>query len=488
VAALAAAAWDQSSFNPAMNKSLPAAAKPPEGPIGGQIAAYLSSPIADTEDDPLYQTVRYNTGGYLFDVPNGAYTVTLKFCEVAYDKNLARVFGTKLQGKQVIDGLDIFATVGKNKALDRTFKDVQVTDGRLAIEFTYQVELPSIAAIVVQGPVTRKINCGGPAYKDYQADWPPSTQGGGPDRYLPAADFYADWCRAEFGPEIAEAAAKLFARIDCHVPRPIDWTDGPGGIRPDARPWETVRKEYVFVDEFCILSPKVKGAGHRERFDYWLNNFRYLRAAAETNCTWARFNAAMGQVKAEKDPAKQKQLARETALPIRRELIAQATAAQRYLLATVTNPGEMGTVTNWQQHNFPVLLTQPGEELAKLLGQELPADAMPAKEYQGPRRLFVPVVRTALAAGEDLAIPVVILGTTPTDAAVWWRPLGIGQFSKAPLEHVARGVYRVTLPHEATKADLEYYVQVSTGTGPALRFPPTAPAMNQTVVVVKDER
>ena len=31
---------------------------------------------------------------------------------------------------------------GKNKALDMTFKDVEVSDGRLAIEFTYEVELP----------------------------------------------------------------------------------------------------------------------------------------------------------------------------------------------------------------------------------------------------------------------------------------------------------------------------------------------------------
>lgn len=491
VAALADAAWDQSGFNPAVNKALPPV-KLPEGPIGGQFAAFPASRMAGTDDPTPYQTVRYNTGGYLFDVPNGTYTVTLKFCEPAYDKPQVRVFGTKIQGKQAIESLDIFATVGKNKALDRVFKDVAVADGRLKIEFTYQIELPCIGAIVLQGPVTRKINCGGPAYKDFLADWPASTLGGQSDRYLPTADFYADWCRAEFGPEAADAAARIFAEIDCHVPRPIDWIHGPGGVRPDARPWDTVSKDYAFVNQFCTVSPKVKGAGHRERFQYWLGNFRYLRAVAKTNCLWAQFNAAMAKVKAEKDPVKQKQLARETALPIRKELIAEVTGAQRYLLGAVTNMGELGTVTNWQQHNFATLLILPGEELAKIFGEPLPPDAMPSKTYPDvPAHLFVPYVRTAIASGEPLSLTAILVGV-PEGAAtgnvgVHWRPLGTGEFAALPLRHVARAVYEITFPPETTLADLEYYVEATTENGVTLRFPPTAPALNQTVVVVKAE-
>jgi hypothetical protein len=48
-------------------------------------------------------------------------------------------------------------------------------------------------------------------------------------------------------------------------------------------------------------------------------------------------------------------------------------------------------------------------------------------------------------------------------------------------------VYRVTLPAEATKADLEYYVQVAAGDGRELRFPAAAPSLCQTVVVVRGE-
>jgi hypothetical protein len=47
----------------------------------------------------------------------------------------------------------------------------------------------------------------------------------------------------------------------------------------------------------------------------------------------------------------------------------------------------------------------------------------------------------------------------------------------------------VTLPPEATKADLEYYVQATTTKGGRLRFPPRGQSeLNQTVVTVSDER
>ncbi len=473
VSALAAAAWDQQAWNPAKNPKVQIP-RDPEGPLGGQHARY-SAPVEGTEDGALYQTVRYNTGGYAFDVPNGIYTVTLRFCEVHYDKPDSRVFGVAVQGQRVIDRLDIFARVGKNKALDYTFRDVKVADGRLLIEFINQVEFPSIAAIEVQGPATRKVNCGGEAYRDYQADWPPSERGQSRERYLPSADFWADWARIEFGPEVADASAVLFSRIDCALPRPSDWVDGPGGIKPDPRPWNEVAQQYAFVDELAALRTRVRGAGNLERFDYWLENFRFMRANAQVNCAWHRYNLAVKQVQAEKDSARQKQLARELALPIRKEILTLVAEVHQHLLATVSTTGEMGTVTNWQQHVLPDLLHKPGEELAKLLGAKLPADAMPSPNAATPPRLVVPVVRTALKPREPLTLPVIVVGMAPTDASLAWRPLGAGEFKKVPLSHVARGAYSVTLPAEATQADLEYYVQVSAADGRTLRFPATAP-------------
>jgi len=496
VAALAHAAWDQSGWNPADGPgAVVEQPKPPMGPDGGQYARFPNNTIADTDEAPIYQSVRYNVDAYYIDVPNGTYKVTLKLCEPHYTEKGKRVFGCKVQGKQVFGRLDLFAKVGRNRAIDYPVDDVKVTDGRLVIDFIYQVEYPCIAGIVVEGPKTVKINCGGPAWRDYQADWPVS-EGSGAGRFLACADFYADWARSQFGEKAADPVAELFTAIDGMLPRPSDWVNGPGGIKPDPRPWEQVQKDYAFVDKLAGLRPLVKGPGNLERFDYWLNQFRYMRANAHVNCTWHRYNQAMGKVKAENDREKQKQLARELAVPIRRELIALVGEVHRHLLATVSTPGTMGNVTNWQQHIFPMLLGQPGEELAKTLGEPLPEDCQPSKDYPGERRIFVPTVRTSLMKGEPLSVQLVTLGDS-FNPTLHWRPLGGEKFATVAWKDLERGVYTFELPPDAAQDDLEYYIEAeykilapqadgttAEGTG-WLHFPPTAPDLNQTVVVVE---
>jgi len=155
------------------------------------------------------------------------------------------------------------------------------------------------------------------------------------------------------------------------------------------------------------------------------------------------------------------------------------------LLASITTTGGMGTVANWQQHLLPGLLTQPGKELADILGEPLPADAMPSDSYDGPPRLIVPTARASLTAGEDLRLKVIAVGAkAPARGSVYWRSLGKGTFEKAPLEHVARGVYSARIPAaQIANHDIEYYVQTSVG-GKTVRFPATAPVLNQTVVVM----
>jgi hypothetical protein len=497
VSALAHAAWEQKKWNPDFGKKVkPPEPKLSEGRQGGNPAKFLDNPIADTEMDPLYQTVVWDVKAYRLKVSNGSYTVTLKFCEPHYNETGKRVFGVKLQNKNVINKLDIFAEVGRNRALDYTFEDVKVTDGLLRIEFVNIVEYPCIAAFGVQGEgITRKINCGGSAYKDYEAGLLPSDSDDGP-RDLPIEDFYADWALTQFGPEAAEPIAKLFTSLDggpkapdggqrtSNLPRPSTWVKGPGGINPDERPWEEVSREYDFVDKMAKLRPQVKGPGNLERFDYWLNNFRYLRAVGQVNCTWAKFNAAMKKVKDQKNPDEQKRLARQLALPLRKKLIAEVAEVHRYLLATVSTNGAMGNVNNWQQHIMPSLLTEPGQELAKILGEDLPADAIPSNQYVGPLRIFLPTVRTSLNIGEDLKLKIIILAQNqPKDAALYWRPMGKGKYNRIALTHIARGVYSVKIPAQQIKTDLEYYVKASSNDGQTVSFPATAPNINQTVIV-----
>ena len=500
VSALAKAAWEQSAFATAATT---AAQKLPEGPEGGNYAAFPNNKIEATADQTVYQTVRWDVAAYRLDVPNGKYSVTLKFCEPHYNQPQKRVFGVKLQGKTVIESLDVFAKVGKNKALDYTFPDIEVRDGQLTIEFLYIVEYPCIAAIVVQGDrVTRKINCGGPAYNDYAADWPASARTAKyRQRYLPSEDFYLDWATAEFGPKAAQPAAKLLAQLDGHLPQPATWVGGPGGINPDSTPWEQVARQYEFVEQFAKLHPLVAsaGPGHLERFEYWLANFRYLRALGKMRCTWAQYNETIKTLKAEKDPDAQKKLARQLALPLRKQLVAEVAQLHNYLMQTVSTWGELGTVANWQQHNLPGLLIATGEELSKLLGEPLPADAMPPRHYQGPPRLIVPTVRSLLESGEPLRLRAMVLRSSAERTAdatrsaaeaqadpapvLCWRPLGAGEYLRVPMQHLARGVYQSSLPAEKITGDIEYYIEVSVD-GSKLYFPPTAPAIAQTVVVI----
>jgi hypothetical protein len=171
VSALAKAAWDQKSWNPDFGKA--AAVPDPkrmEGREGGNIAA-VSDAIADTEHEALYQTVAYGMAAYRLKVPKGTYTVRLQFCEPHYGEAGKRVFGVTLQGRKAIDKLDVFASVGKDRALDYTFPGVEVETGMLEIRFDGIVEFPCIAALHGRGRrIVRKINCGGPATEGYEAD------------------------------------------------------------------------------------------------------------------------------------------------------------------------------------------------------------------------------------------------------------------------------------------------------------------------------
>jgi hypothetical protein len=491
VSALAKAAWDQRGWNPEWDHPTPEPIRMPEGVEGGDIGRFPHNSMAGTKDPPLYQVVRYNLKAYHLDVPDGVYTVTLKFCEPAYQEKGKRVFGVKLQGKTVIDRLDIFEKVGQNRALDYTFPEIAVTDGRLVIEFLPLVEFPAIAAIAVEGKTaeanqvfSRKINCGGSAYKDYAADLPLVGPTGKP-RSLPADDFYADWARANFGPRAAAEIAAIFSRLDGRLPRPADWITGPGSIAPDARPWDLVAIDYLFVDELEDLAGKVEGPGNRQRFEYWLNVFRLLRTIAHVRCDWGQYNVVLERVKAEKDPAIQKKLARRALLPLREKLIASFAELHKHLLNSISTPGEMGNLANWQTQTLPVVLIKPGKELAQLLGEPLPPSAQPPQKYVGQPRLFVPTVRTCLLAGEPWKLKVIILGGNPQDAALYWRPLGTGAYQKIPLQHVARAVYRVTLPSDAAQNDFEYYLRATVGNR-TLLYPATAPVLNQTVVVVSE--
>lgn len=481
VAALADAAWDQSSWN--QQPLLPREESLEPGAMGGQFASFVDQPIDGTDEDPIYQTVRYNVAAYRLPVDNDRCRVTLQFCEPHYREAGKRVFGVKLQGQPVIESLDIFAKAGADHALDFTFEDVAVTNGWVAIEFVPLTEYPAIAGLQVDaGGRPWKINCGGPAWQDYLADWPPTPTADG--NFAPSGDFYLDWANQAFGPNVGPRIAAILAGRDGRLPRPSEWLQGPGGIQPDPRPWDLVRREYDFVERLEMLAEEVRGDGNEARFGYWLNTFQYLRAMARLRCTWASFNAAMQAARGAEGDATKRIVATEQALPLRVRLVEELRQVYDHLLATVSTPGELGTVANWEQHILPGLIDQPGAELAQLLQQELPAEARPAVVYRGPARVIVPAARSSYGPGEPLDLRVLVLAEQmPRGAVVHWRKMGEGGFQDLPLEHLGRGVFQANFPMEATAGkDLEYYVEITEVGGSQARFPATAPARNQTLI------
>lgn len=103
------------------------------GYLGGSTADRGEIEIAATADDRIYQTERWGTDGYVIQVPNGAYTVSLHFAETFHDAAGKRIFSVDVEG-QTVNDLDVFAEAGdRNTALVKTFENVVVADGELNI-------------------------------------------------------------------------------------------------------------------------------------------------------------------------------------------------------------------------------------------------------------------------------------------------------------------------------------------------------------------
>ncbi len=502
VAALARAAWEQKTWNTNFGK--PWVKEEPPSIEGGAEALYADFPdvkINNTTEEDIYKTMAYAMNDYYLDLPNGLYTVQLKFCELYFHEDGKRVFDVKIQNKPAIKDLDIYAMAGFSTALDKKVKNIKVVNGRLHIKFERKQDNPSIAGIVITdsktSAVVKKINCGGQNYRDYEKGPGLLQKKVQKARDLPVVDFYQDWARAEFGKAVAGPLGEMFIRLDggaysplkkeTNLPRPSDWIGGPGGIKVNKTPWDKEKDKYKFVDEMAMLREEVEGAGNLSRFDYWLNTFQFLRAVGEIGCTRGRLDKIMEEMKENKEASKTSNLATE-AVKIRITMARQWETMMTLLLQTVQTPGELGTVANCEQHvrrnsNKEHFLDLHDKRLEEILGQPLPAEIHPTKDYLGGGRLIVLTRRSRIGAKESLKIPVIILDSqAPQSAVLFWREMGKSDFYMINLDHQARAVYSATLP-PATGGDIEYYIEAKMAEGKKLVWPATAPGLNQTVVV-----
>lgn len=140
-----------------------------------------SKTVANTNATGLYQSVRYGAFGYFFQIPNGSYTVNLKFAEVSRTSVGQRVFSVALNGVVVLRDFDIVAAAGGPLvAVDKAFP-VTVSQGYLQIGFLQgRADLPMVNAIEIvsqgtplsatagapEAAATVRIHAGGAAVTD----------------------------------------------------------------------------------------------------------------------------------------------------------------------------------------------------------------------------------------------------------------------------------------------------------------------------------
>ena len=122
-------------------------------PLGaGKKTFQTTAAIAGTEDDVLYQSEVWQSGGFIYNVAveDGTYRVELNFAEIWSGASSAgiRVFDVFAEDQLIFNDLDIFDTVGSQTALVlEAF--VEVTDGALTLSTSAEAQNPKISAFSI---------------------------------------------------------------------------------------------------------------------------------------------------------------------------------------------------------------------------------------------------------------------------------------------------------------------------------------------------
>ena len=121
-----------------------------QGFEGGDTIERADAEIVGTKDQGIYRAERFAMESFSWPLANGKYQVKLHFCET-YDGVTGpgeRVFSFDVQGQEFKD-FDVFKKAGGAlKAYVETV-NVQVTNGKLHIKFTSNIENPQINGIEI---------------------------------------------------------------------------------------------------------------------------------------------------------------------------------------------------------------------------------------------------------------------------------------------------------------------------------------------------
>jgi len=105
--------------------------------------------IFNTEEDPLFQSAHTGETTYRFAVPPGRYAVELGFAEPTHDTVGERVFDVRLNGRCVIDDLDLAGQLGQYRATRREMKVHVASDELLSLDFIPETGQPIVNSIKI---------------------------------------------------------------------------------------------------------------------------------------------------------------------------------------------------------------------------------------------------------------------------------------------------------------------------------------------------
>lgn len=117
---------------------------------GETVARSDDLPIANTKDPALYRSERYSMSSFSYPLPNGKYTVKLHFAETYEEVSGPgqRVFSFNVAGHDFKD-FDVFAKAGGAQRAYVETVNVEITNGKLDITFTSNIQNPEINGIEI---------------------------------------------------------------------------------------------------------------------------------------------------------------------------------------------------------------------------------------------------------------------------------------------------------------------------------------------------
>lgn len=336
-----------------------------------------------------------------------------------------------------------------------------------------------------------------------EAGWAldPGTLSSTDSRDLPVDDFYKDWAIHQFGKEKGKEIGQIFASLDggpeffpennrpyeANLFRTSEWVNGPGAIAIIHEPWSEIKNQFSFVDNMEMLQQEISGKGNQERFDYWLNTFRFARETARLGCLLGEMERNAQLIKTGKDSIKMATLVQNELLSLRIKTTETYNHLLQFLLLTVTNSSELGSIANLEQHNLLTLnrLNAYDSLLSGILRKDLPSSTNLNMNYEGPSRLILQAPISILGKDSDLYLKVRVLSRNKVKSLkLYWKELGEKIYKSDDFRNIARDVFEVSLDKfSINHHDLEYYVEAILDNDEIIQYPATAGKINQTIII-----